>query len=181
MLAKIEKKTLFFVIMVYISFFSLFWVLAGDTIQWIIFAIIIIITLTFGCWIVISNIKILLHITSHMSEIRRTHLKTQWKFLKLSLIPFFILNFLYWTICVVIVPMGFVYALYLPGVVVLTYTVTAITGICGSSTIMAYERAGQLQKELTVIHLILQFVFVLDIFDTIYLLRKYGKSISTNC
>lgn len=175
MLAKIEKKNLLFVIMVYISFFLLLWTLSGDTAQWILFAIILLVTLTFGCLIVISNIKILLHITSHMNEVRRLHLKTQWKFLKLALIPFFILNFLFWVICIVIVPIGFVYIIYMPGVIVLTYAVTAITGISGLSTIMAYERAGQFQKELTIVHLILQFVFVLDILDTIYLLRKYDK------
>lgn len=178
---KLEKKNILFVIMVYISFITFLLTNSEHTIFMFMFAISLFFTLILGFWIIISQIKVLLHLSSHLTISRRTKLRKQYKFLKLSLIPFFVINFLYWIILFVVVPMGIIVGIvYLPVVIILTYFVTIVTGIYGLTTIMAYKRTGYLGKEFIIIHLILQFVFVLDIFDTWYLLKKLPKGTGQN-
>ncbi|MCI7300810.1 MAG: hypothetical protein MR704_03455 [Clostridia bacterium] len=103
--------------------------------------------------------------------------------LKLSLIPFFVLNFL---LCMVVALVIFAasrgFAIFIPWVWIwvvcaigITYLIAAGTSAYGILFVRALRKKGLVSKKQMVLHMVFQFCFVADIIDTIVLLKKYKE------
>lgn len=99
-------------------------------------------------------------------------------FVKLDAIPFFIANYVLW-ICVfafsVILPLGFTLWIFIPIAVIATYIVLLTTTAFSIPTIVLLARSKQLKPFEAIVHIVLQFIFVLDVIDVVYIsiaLRK---------
>lgn len=99
-------------------------------------------------------------------------------FIKLLSIPFFIINFAIWTGVVGTVslfPGGFLIWIFVPVIVFLTFIILLVTSSFSISTVILYGRSKLLNKHEIVIHILLQLIFVIDVFDAIFLFYILGK------
>ena len=105
-------------------------------------------------------------------------------FLKLSVIPFFVINFMLWTglfgtfMCF---PGGIFLLALAPIIVLLTFTVLLVTSSSTISVLVYCYRAKQIDIYKLIVHIVLQLIFVVDVIDSIYLFIKLriGKHIDT--
>lgn len=103
-------------------------------------------------------------------------LRRSWLILKLGTIPFFIVNFIYsvfaWTLLVVASRGIAIVLVWIPVVVTCSFIVqSGIYGICNA---MHLKKTVSLKG--TVWHCILQFVPLVDVLDTVLLMKKGKKS-----
>lgn len=95
--------------------------------------------------------------------------------MKLLTIPFFVINFVFWT-CIMAIPFAsLIVMLFLPVILLLTFMVLLVTSAYSVSMIILYSRAKMFTTTATVINIILQFIYVVDVFDAIYLVFKTWK------
>lgn len=96
---------------------------------------------------------------------------------KLIHIPFFIVNFLFWLFYMAASANPFLIFtwVFIPVVILYTYGVMLATSfhVCGH--LLACKRKGLLGQHKIWYHIILQFIFVLDIIDSIVLYKKYKE------
>ena len=95
---------------------------------------------------------------------------------KLLTVPFFIVNFLVWAMIFGVVgflPGGQILWLLLPLVQVLTFCVLAVTSSYSVSTVILFKKKRLIGAGQAVLHSILQFLFVIDVLDFIYLFFKF--------
>jgi hypothetical protein len=114
---------------------------------------------------------------NHKRMIKDNPLKTIMIF-KIGLIPFFLINFLFWfsMIGILLNPMmGFIGVFLIPIAVISTYLTMLITSIYGISIISVMGRKNILTWGQCVIHIIFQLIFILDVADLIFLFVKYRK------
>ena len=83
-------------------------------------------------------------------------------------VPFFIVNFIYW-IVLLIVPFGIIGYIFIPVSIILTGITVIVSGCCGLVFIRLCIRAGRLRGSRTLLHQVLQFIYVLDVFDAAYI------------
>lgn len=94
---------------------------------------------------------------------------------KLIQIPFFIVNFLFWLFYMLASANPFLIFtwVFIPVVILYTYGVMLATSFHECAHLIACKRKGLLGQHKIWYHIILQFIFVLDIIDSIVLYRKY--------
>lgn len=110
-------------------------------------------------------------------------LRSAMKRIKLGAIPFFVLNFF---LCLLVaflifgISRGF--AIFVPWVwlwvmsaIIITYAITAGTSVYGILFARTLNKDGLITTGSMVKHIILQLIFVLDMVDTIFLLRDSRK------
>jgi hypothetical protein len=99
-------------------------------------------------------------------------------FLKLSVIPFFILNFMLWTGLfgtLILFPGGIFLLALAPIIVLLTFTVLLVTSSSTISVLVYCYRAKQIDISKLIVHIVLQLIFVVDVIDSIYLYKILRK------
>lgn len=136
--------------------------------------------LVFMVFLIIMNIvySIKLHKLAFHKNINGNPLKTIMIF-KIGLIPFFLINFLFWfsIIGILLNPMmGFIGVFLIPFAAISTYLTMLITSIYGISLISVMGRKNILTWGQCVIHIIFQLIFILDVADSIFLFVKYRKA-----
>lgn len=95
--------------------------------------------------------------------------------MKLLTIPFFVINFVFWA-CIMAIPFASLIAmLFMPVILLLTFMVLLVTSAYSVSMIILYSRAKMLSPVATVVNIILQYIYVVDVFDAIYLVFKTWK------
>ncbi len=133
--------------------------------------------LVFMVFLVIMNIvySVKLHKIAVHSRIKGDPLKTIMIF-KLGFIPFFLINLLIWfsMIGILLNPMmGFIGVFLIPIALISTYTTMLITSIYGISLISVMGRKNMLTWGQSVIHIIFQLIFIVDVADLIFLFVRY--------
>lgn len=109
---------------------------------------------------------------------RKNSMINRMLFLKLSAIPFFIINFMLWTGLfgmLILFPGGIFLLALSPIIVLLTFTVLLVTSASSISALVYCYRARQIDTLRLIIHTILQLIFVLDIIDSIFLYKILKK------
>ncbi|MCO7121223.1 hypothetical protein NIA71_04565 [Ihubacter massiliensis] len=112
-----------------------------------------------------------------------TGLRRGMRRLKLSLIPFFVLNFLLcMAVALVIFAASRGFAIFIPWVWIwvvcaigITYLIAAGTSAYGILFVRALRKKGLVSKKQMVLYMVFQFCFVADIIDMIVLLKKYKE------
>ncbi len=101
---------------------------------------------------------------------RATILRTVLRF-KLLLAPFFLLNLLLWVLFVGATYNPFLMMLWIlvPFGVFYTFSVLFATSVYSCSKLLFYARTHRLPEKTCVLHILLQLIFVADLFDGIYL------------
>ena len=103
--------------------------------------------------------------------------------IKLATIPFFIL-FFFWmlaifslslTVSLIMLPVSPVVLLLNFLLILIPVLALLTTSVYSISALAAYKRAGMLNLGELIIHCILQFIFVADVIDAIYLYHTLGK------
>ncbi len=106
---------------------------------------------------------------------RTERLLSAWRTLKLGTVPFYVLNFL-WSVLVwgaVTAASRGVFLLLAPVPVVITCLPVVQSGVTGWLSIRSLREEG---RELSVVHSVCQFVPVLDVIDTLVLLRRAKRA-----
>jgi len=125
---------------------------------------------------IVYSIKLAIR-TQNLPKVRNDMRKIM-LFIKLLSIPFFLINFTIWTGLVgmlSIFPGGFVIWVFVPVMVFLTFIILLVTSSFSISTVILYGRSKLLNKPEVFIHILLQLVFVIDVFDAIFLFNVLGK------
>lgn len=102
-------------------------------------------------------------------------------FLKLSVIPFFIFNFMLWTGffgMLMLFPGGIFVVALAPIIIFLTFTVLMVTSSSAISVLVYSYRTKQIDISKLILHSVLQLIFVVDVIDTIYLYKILRKKYS---
>lgn len=96
---------------------------------------------------------------------------------KLCLVPFFMLNFILWSIFALGCYSLFMIFLwvFIPFGIAYTYILLLVTSAYSISQIIVWNQNGILTKKQCVKYIILQLLFVIDVIAYIILYRKYGK------
>ena len=157
---------------VYLSAVALAGMVAAEKTIWFVLIVIAIATAVLGVYHMFSDVSEIKEKNwiCELDAVQTLSLRDLCR-MKLWPIPVFILNFAYWFI-LMLVPAGFVFAIFLPIDVIFIYSVVLTSAVTGVKTISLYEQAGVLEHGKAMIHKVLQFVFVLDVIDTIYLRIK---------
>lgn len=105
-------------------------------------------------------------------------LKKSWKLLKLKTIPFYIFNFIYGILYIIMIigaSRGLAVIAVIPVLVPIWYTCAFIvqSGFFGAANVMAMRR--KYGDNISVIHYVLQFLPVLDVIGTLILRNKCKK------
>ena len=99
------------------------------------------------------------------------------KRIKLGLIPFWIINFICYlpiSIFLIVVGHGFGFII-VPIFIFASYTILCLTSMFSVVYFKSLHKNGIITFKQGIIHSLLQFIFVIDIIDTIYIIRKWGK------
>lgn len=140
-------------------------------------------SLAFFCFIMIfvsMGLCMLLGIVNLVFAVKEAAVYTENGFrnvmrFKLMHIPFFIVNFLFWLFYMAASANPFLIFtwVFIPVVVLYTYGVMLATSFHECGHLVTCKRKGLLGQHKIWYHIILQFIFVLDIIDSIVLYRKY--------
>ena len=106
---------------------------------------------------------------------RRNSMIYRMLFLKLSVIPFFVLNFMLWTGLFgtfILFPGGIFLLALVPIIVFLTFTVLLVTSSSTISVLVFSYRSKQIDMNKLIVHIVLQLIFMVDVIDSIYLYKK---------
>ena len=97
--------------------------------------------------------------------------------IKIGLIPFWVINFLaYIPICTILIVAGHGFGfLIVPIFIFASYIVLLLTSIFSILYLLNLRKNGIIQNKNLIIHTLLQLLFVFDIVDTIYIIKKWGK------
>lgn len=96
----------------------------------------------------------------------------KWKAIKFATIPLFIINFIY---CFGLL-MSFFGAIGIPFYAIPMYSITVTSGVVGVLALLRIRKVIPEVDRKLVLHAILQFICVLDVIDTIVILRKLKKN-----
>jgi len=94
---------------------------------------------------------------------------------KLCLIPFYIVNFICWLISSMVFHLALFVLPLLPFVTAYTYITMIGTSAHVIAKLFTLYRNNDITKKQFVIHCILQLIFILDVFDNIYLAAKQDE------
>lgn len=102
-------------------------------------------------------------------------MKKSWFLLKIKTIPFYILNFIYglaYGVMLIGASRGMIWFVILPIIIPIWHTCSFIvqSGFYGVANILMLRKNNK--KDISVIHYILQFIPVFDVFDTIVIREK---------
>lgn len=109
---------------------------------------------------------------------RRNSMINRMLFFKLSVIPFFIFNFMLWTGVfgtLMLFPGGIFVLALVPIIIFLTFTVLLVTSSSTISVLVYCYRAKQIDISKLIVHIVLQLIFVVDVIDSIYLYKILRK------
>jgi hypothetical protein len=100
------------------------------------------------------------------------------KRIKIGLIPFWIINFIcYFPISVFLLVVGHGFGfLIVPIFIFLSYIVLLLTSIFSILYLLNLKKNNIIVNKQFIIHSILQLLFVVDIIDTVNIIKKWGKS-----
>jgi uncharacterized membrane protein YfcA len=134
----------------------------------------------FNVWIVAYLTFSVINIIAAIKDYRNRNFELLYKKakrIKFGLIPFWTINFLcYFIISCVIIPVGHGFGfLIVPLFIFCSYTVLVVTSIFSIMYILKLKADKILTKKESIIHIILQLCFVLDIIGMIYLIKKCSK------
>lgn len=96
-------------------------------------------------------------------------------FIKIGTVPFFVLNFLLWMSIlglVMIFPGGIFSIIFIPLLVGMTYMVLIVTSSSTFSVLIYCYKAKKISLAMFILHLIMQLIFVVDVFSSVYLYIK---------
>ena len=131
-------------------------------------------------WFVIYLIVSIINIISILLDYRNNssdRLFKKMKRVKITLIPFWIINFIcYFPISVLGLLAGHGFGfLIVPIFIFVSYMVLLLTSIFSISYLLNLRKNKIITGKQLIMHSILQLCFVIDIIDTIYIIRKWGK------
>lgn len=130
-------------------------------------------------WFIIFIVLLLLNIINAFKLFYKKDLivlKKSVKLVKISTIPFYILNFIFLILLIIffIIPTrGFVFFL-IPSLFLSTYCILLLTSLYSIFYILLLWKYDKINNTEFLIIFILQFCFILDIFSILYLLKKKG-------
>ena len=134
----------------------------------------------FGVWFFSYILFSIINIVSLFIDYKNNNIKLlfkKMKRIKLGLIPFWIINFICYlpiSIFLIVVGHGFGFII-VPIFIFASYTVLCLTSIFSVTYLKSLHKNGIITFKQCIIHSLLQFIFVIDIIDTIYIIRKWGK------
>jgi hypothetical protein len=140
--------------------------------------------LFFWIWVCLYIALLIINIVSLVIDYKGNNtelLFKKMKRIKLGLIPFWVINFLcsiFITIfCGFVLPMGIIFLVpfLVPILIFPSYIVLCFTSVFSVIYLKSLYKNGILKIEPFIIHSILQFMFVTDIIDTLYIIEKWGK------
>jgi hypothetical protein len=104
-------------------------------------------------------------------------LRKSMMYIKFGAIPFFIINFIVLTACTLILigASRGVGIIFVPIPVFFTYALLLSTSIYSVSYLIHLKNEKKIESNIFLIHLVLQFCFVLDVISVIVLLKNTGK------
>jgi hypothetical protein len=148
----------------------------GDWKQWLIISLLIITS-------ILNTLFAVINIKNAIQMVKRNEYKSlrkSMKVLKLGAIPYFIINFLIYLMLFLLLfaaSRGIILFSPIPLMFLIPITFTYLTVLFTSSYGIGYVviigKEKRLKKSKLLIHILMQLCFVLDIFSTIVLLRKY--------
>jgi hypothetical protein len=135
----------------------------------------------FIIWFIIYFIISIINIVSIIIDYRKNDtelLFKKMKRVKIGLIPYWIINFIcYVPISVVVLLAGHGFGfIIVPIFIFASYMVLCLTSLFSILYLLNLNKNNRISKKQFIIHALLQFIFVVDIIDTIYIIIKWGKS-----
>jgi len=138
--------------------------------------------LIFSLWFILFLVFSIVNIISIFQDYKYNKsekLLKKMRRIKLGLIPFWVINFisyLYIIIIFIITPTG-IFAVFfiVPIFIFVSYIVLLLTSTFSISYLFSIRKNGIIQNKDFIIHSIIQFLFVFDIIDVTYILKKWGK------
>ena len=152
---------------VFLAFYLLMTTESSDTPTLEVFIIPILFMLVV-CILVVVNIAVAV-----ISSVRVNCLSFRFSMtMKLCLIPFYIVNFACWSFSLMIFHISLVIWPLIPFIIIYTYFTMFGTSIHVIAMLFTLRRNNVITTKQLVIHSIMQCIFVLDVFDSIYLSKK---------
>jgi hypothetical protein len=134
----------------------------------------------FSLWVVTYSVLSIINIISILSDYKNNNIEKifqKMKRIKTSLIPFWIINFIcYVPISAILLAAGHGFGfIIVPLFIFLSYTVLILTSLFSILYLLKLRKNNIISRKQFVIHIILQLIFVIDIIDTIYVIKTWGK------
>lgn len=136
-------------------------------------------------WLIVFLIVSIINVRNVILDYRNNEsdkLLKKMKRIKLSLIPFWAINFIcYIPISALLLVVGHGFGLFIvPMFVVISYVVLIITSIFSISYLLRLRKNKLITNKQSIIHSILQLCFVIDVIDAIYIIIRFGKAHTYN-
>ena len=136
--------------------------------------------IVFSLWFIAYFVLSVINIISIALDYRNNnleHIFQKMKRIKINLIPFWIINFIcYLPMSAILLVAGHGFGfIIVPVFVFLSYTVLIVTSIFSILYLLKLRQNNILSKKQFIMHTILQLIFVTDIIDTIYIIKKWGR------
>lgn len=123
------------------------------------------------CALVVANIA-----GAIISTIRLKHLSFRAVMVfKLCLIPFYIVNFVCWGIASMVFHIALFIWPLIPFIIAYTYFTVVGTSAHNIANLLTLRRNKRISTKQCVVHCILQFIFIVDVIDCVYLVIKQKK------
>jgi hypothetical protein len=137
-------------------------------------------SLIFLSWFIIFLIISIINIISIVLDFRKNNsemLFQKMKRIKIGLIPFWIINFIcYFPVSIILLVAGHGFGfIIVPIFIFLSYTVLLLTSIFSILYLLNLKKKNIILQEQFIKHSILQLLFVVDIIDTINIIKKWGN------
>lgn len=168
-----KRRSTIYIILIYASFVLFIAQMGADSnIMTVLFLICTVIMVSVGGVHTARDVKFIKHRKLAIEfNLEKTLALKELAKLKYMTIPFFILNFIYWVI-LMLVPMGFVFAIFIPIDFILIYSIIITSGVTGIKILMLCKQEGETLEGKIPFYSALMFIPVLDVFATIALRRK---------
>lgn len=134
----------------------------------------------FLLWFILFLVISLVNIISLIFDSKNNNLETlfnKMKRIKLGLISYWVLNFIFYipiSTILLVIGHGFGF-LIVPIFIFASYIVLILTSLFSITYLYQLRKNNTISKKQFIINTILQLIFVIDIIDTIYIIRKWGK------
>lgn len=168
-----KRRSTVYIILIYVSF-VLFLAQQGvdGNLMTLLFLVCTVVTVSVGGVHTARDVKFIKHRKLAIEfNLEKTLALKELAKLKYMTIPFFILNFVYWVI-LMLVPMGFIFAIFIPIDFIFIYSIIITSGVTGIKTLMLCKQAGETLEGKISLYSVLMFIPVLDVFATIALRKK---------
>jgi hypothetical protein len=134
----------------------------------------------FSLWFITYLVLSIINIISIIFDYKNNNLESlfqKMKRVKINLIPFWIVNFIcYLPISAILLVAGHGFGfIIVPVFIFVSYTVLLLTSIFSILYLSKLRKNNILLKKQFIIHTILQFIFIADVIDVIYIIKKWGK------